>query len=1092
MATDNNLDLALRIKADAAQANAALSQVQAQLKGVEQQAVQTNTAAAAAAGKEAEAIKEVAAAQTARAETEDEARERIRAMVQQSVAAADANAKAAASVRAVSGGLHVAADANSAYATSTAKLVAAQDAAMVSFGQFTTVARDADAAMTALKAGSLTSAAYEKAVNDLGKAVDVGAITQAEYVAALKLADKAKIEDIVVTKAQSAANKEAALSSRAWSEIATSISEVLSGNFGRLRRTGAAFANQAGLLTTLMTPMGLGMAAAAVGVGVFVAALIKGEEESNKLSQALILTGDYAGKSSAALQQMAAQMDSLDGITEHAAAGAIAAVVATGKFYGDQVQMVSKAALEMQQATGQSLDTTIKQFESLGADPIAGLMKLNETMHFVTQAVYDQVTALQRQGEIEQAAQIAQRALADAIDKRTAAVRQNVGLLQSAWAGLKDTVKEAWDAMLNIGRSDDGENLQRLQQQLQSNNALIRAAAVNPNAGSASMQAYAQGLIADNQKISAQISQLDGTAAKGSKALSDRLAAQQELAQGGLTAFQKYMEGIAHYVAVYKKATDGASDEAKKNALSALNVQLAKLRKSYESETKVPGAAGVNRAQLSAAVSTAQAAVTQVQNIYANGQKALDATHKAGEISDAAYYAAERAMLDVWETDKVAALEKEKVAAQSHIVTQADRVKADQKVAEIDQQITQVHADASLKRQQVDTDERDSIRKTLAAWEKFKNSLGTPLEIQTGQVLNKLHELDQFFDKGATGGEAGYSDALNRIFGGIDKKAPPGTLMQGSRFAAQRVQIQQYYQQVAQIQQAAYQKEMAAAQGNAQRQLAIQKAYETASLQSAQNKADAEAAIKRQEAQYALSAAEQGFGALAQVYAQAYGEQSKQAKIAFALQKASTLANAILAIQESVANSSKLGFPWNIISIAGAIAQGAAVLSTIRSTNLNVGGFATGGAIRGPGTGTSDSILFRGSNGEYVHSAAAVQHYGLAFMDAVNSQSLPKLPGYATGGPIGRSAPTPSDLGFTTPAMPTVPAARVTVAPVQVVIHNQGDSQAQVKQSTGNNGAQLIEVFLNAAAGSVVNGGKLAKAIDQRYIVKRKGQQYGG
>ncbi|RMH96289.1 phage tail protein, partial [Stutzerimonas nitrititolerans] len=40
-------------------------------------------------------------------------------------------------------------------------------------------------------------------------------------------------------------------------------------------------------------------------------------------------------------------------------------------------------------------------------------------------------------------------------------------------------------------------------------------------------------------------------------------------------------------------------------------------------------------------------------------------------------------------------------------------------------------------------------------------------------------------------------------------------------------------------------------------------------------------------------------------------------------------------------------------------------------------GFATGGLIRGPGTGTSDSILMYGSDGEYMIKAAAVRKLGL-------------------------------------------------------------------------------------------------------------------
>lgn len=58
-------------------------------------------------------------------------------------------------------------------------------------------------------------------------------------------------------------------------------------------------------------------------------------------------------------------------------------------------------------------------------------------------------------------------------------------------------------------------------------------------------------------------------------------------------------------------------------------------------------------------------------------------------------------------------------------------------------------------------------------------------------------------------------------------------------------------------------------------------------------------------------------------------------------------------------------------------------------------GRATGGYISGPGTGTSDSIPARLSNGEYVIKASAVAQYGVGFMDAINAQR------FASGGYVG-------------------------------------------------------------------------------------------
>ena len=65
-------------------------------------------------------------------------------------------------------------------------------------------------------------------------------------------------------------------------------------------------------------------------------------------------------------------------------------------------------------------------------------------------------------------------------------------------------------------------------------------------------------------------------------------------------------------------------------------------------------------------------------------------------------------------------------------------------------------------------------------------------------------------------------------------------------------------------------------------------------------------------------------------------------------------------------------------------------------------GFAMG-SIRGPGTGTSDSILARVSNGEFVMKDAAVRTYGEGFMHAINNMQIPP-PKYAFGGMVPASS----------------------------------------------------------------------------------------
>lgn len=64
-----------------------------------------------------------------------------------------------------------------------------------------------------------------------------------------------------------------------------------------------------------------------------------------------------------------------------------------------------------------------------------------------------------------------------------------------------------------------------------------------------------------------------------------------------------------------------------------------------------------------------------------------------------------------------------------------------------------------------------------------------------------------------------------------------------------------------------------------------------------------------------------------------------------------------------------------------------------------VEGFAAGGMIRGPGTGTSDSIPALLSNGEYVIRAAAVRKLGKNALDLLNQGIA--IPRFADGGMVG-------------------------------------------------------------------------------------------
>lgn len=79
-------------------------------------------------------------------------------------------------------------------------------------------------------------------------------------------------------------------------------------------------------------------------------------------------------------------------------------------------------------------------------------------------------------------------------------------------------------------------------------------------------------------------------------------------------------------------------------------------------------------------------------------------------------------------------------------------------------------------------------------------------------------------------------------------------------------------------------------------------------------------------------------------------------------------------------------------------------------------GFAAGGHVRGPGTGTSDSIPALLSNGEYVIKAAAVRKLGKGYLDLINN-GIP-LRRFADGGMVesvaSMGAPSFPNLGSLT------------------------------------------------------------------------------
>lgn len=116
------------------------------------------------------------------------------------------------------------------------------------------------------------------------------------------------------------------------------------------------------------------------------------------------------------------------------------------------------------------------------------------------------------------------------------------------------------------------------------------------------------------------------------------------------------------------------------------------------------------------------------------------------------------------------------------------------------------------------------------------------------------------------------------------------------------------------------------------------------------------------------------------------GKQSAVYKVMFAASKAFAIADAIIKIQQGIANALAIPWPANLAAIAQVAAAAASIVSSIQAVTLNL---AEGGMVRGPGGPRDDRVPANLSPGEYVVNAAAVARPGnRALLDAVNSGSV--------------------------------------------------------------------------------------------------------
>ncbi|MFW4801213.1 phage tail tape measure protein [Pseudomonas aeruginosa] len=218
-----------------------------------------------------------------------------------------------------------------------------------------------------------------------------------------------------------------------------------------------------GYIAGLVNPYTIAAAAA----GVLALAFYQGSVESSRLTNALVKNGNAAGTTAGQLSVFAQQVGA-GNATVAQAASALTQLAGAGNQLTILYPKIAAAAISWSKVTDQSVEEVVDSFNDLAKNPVDAVKKLDDQLNFLTASQYANIQSLQEQGRTMDAARIATDAYANALASRSTEMEQNLGVVEQAWNGLKSAAKSAWDAMLDIGRTESPEQqLQKVYKQIE-------------------------------------------------------------------------------------------------------------------------------------------------------------------------------------------------------------------------------------------------------------------------------------------------------------------------------------------------------------------------------------------------------------------------------------------------------------------------------------------------------------------------------------------------------------------------------------------------------------------------------------------------
>lgn len=555
-------------------------------------------------------------------------------------------------------------------------------------------------------------AKLDNQVEQLGKHLDEGRISQDQYNSALGKIDKdyAKLEKTTTgfdklrlgtrQAQESVVQLGNALSSGDWGSGVRAVAQLGAG----------AGAGAAGLLA-ILAPLALATAA----VGGLAYAYHKGSEEQDSYNKSLILTGNYAGVSAGQLGDMARQVSATVGTTGQAAA-VLAMLADNGKIAGESFAGITKAAVSMQEATGKAVSETVSEFSKLAEDPVKASAALNEQYHYLTASVYSQIAALEQQGNHAGAVKLATESYADAINERTPKILENL----SFWEKGYNAVARAADSLKNIGRPDIGADIEQARRDL----ASAQSGDVGLFQNKQEMIDLYQNrlnMLEDQKAAQAEIAKLEGDQAKAQQAAITSMQKVDALAKSSWTNEQKRADALKDY----KKQLDDIRKVAPNDprlAQATVDKNIANINDKF----KDPKAAGTQVDLTS--FNNAKNNLAAIATDYKNYQKELDAAQKAGLVSDADYLVRRQALIGNERDQVTAAYESEIAALEAakgkKTTSAAQSIQLDQKIADARAGMAKAQKDADSQLEVLATNETGRLAKQERAISSYVQALG--------------------------------------------------------------------------------------------------------------------------------------------------------------------------------------------------------------------------------------------------------------------------------------------------------------------------------------------------------------------------------